>query len=293
MRIKEILKTDSLAGSRIVINNNFKAVKNEFGKIDEFFIFDEDDNRIGLKSPLLRCNNIEAETIKNIAEKELVLYRNELPCLTFNQDGHVIIRKDRDLNLDLQETLEKLASTTIDVQGIANQVKAKLLEDSAWLESLKLKLISDASFINQLISKILNNSVFKDQVINWIEEYAPEPKPDRCTTYSIYSKFGTLWLHCSTQPTAEHDMKMEDYIPVEGDTMTIEKANIQPMINEYWGEQAEDEEFSLTYTDAEGNERKITEDGEYDDYNSNGEIESHIVCEDFGGNTIYKITKLL
>lgn len=291
MRIKEILKTDSLAGSRIVINNNFKAVKNEFGKIDEFFIFDEDDNRIGLKSPLLRCNNIEAETIKNIAEKELVLYRNELPCLTFNQDGHVIIRKDRDLNLDLQETLEKLASTTVDIQGIANQVKAKLLEDPAWLESLKRKLVDDASFINQLINKILNSSVFKDQVINWIEEYAPEPKPERCTTYSIYSKLGTLWLHCSTQPTAEYDMKLEDYMPVEGDTMTIEKANIQPMINEYYD--GTGDEFTLTYTDAEGNERRITEDGEYDDYSSNGEIESHIVCEDFGGNTIYKITKIL
>lgn len=291
MRIKEILKTDSLAGSRIVINNNFKAVKNEFGKIDEFFIFDEDDNRIGLKSPLLRCNNIEAETIKNIAEKELVLYRNELPCLTFNQDGHVIIRKDRDLNLDLQKTLEELASNRIDIEGIANQVEAELLEDPAWLELLKNKLLSDNAFINGIIRKIVSNTGFKNQMIEWIEEYAPEPKPEKCTTFSVYSQMSKLWLHCSTQSTSEHDMPLEEYIPAEGDTITIVKSDIQPMIDEYYD--GTGEEFALTYTDIDGNENKITENGEYDDYTSNGEIESHIVCEDYDGNTVYKITKLL
>ena len=41
MRIKEILKTDSLAGSRIVLNSNFKNIKAEIADIDKFYEFDE------------------------------------------------------------------------------------------------------------------------------------------------------------------------------------------------------------------------------------------------------------
>lgn len=179
VRIKEILKTDSLAGSRIVINNNFKAIKADIATIDDFFIFDEDTNdRVGLKSPLLKCNNIEAETIKNLENKELVFYKNNLPCLKFNENGHLIIRKDSTLDLDLQATLEELASNRIDITGIANQVEENLLAEDRFWETVIRRLVNNSTFIYLLVEKILGNSRFQTQVIEWIERYAPQPTPE-------------------------------------------------------------------------------------------------------------------
>lgn len=290
VRIKEILKTDSLAGSRIVINNNFKAIKADIASIDDFFIFDEETGeRVGLTSPLLRCNNIEAEKIKNLESKELVFYKDTLPCLKFNENGHVIIRKDSTLNLDLQETLEELASNRLDINGVANQVEENLLNDNQFWSLVINKLVNNDAFIDLLIERILNNNRFKNQVIEWIEQYAPTPPVEKCDDFSVYAKTSKLWLHCNKEQTRENDIRLSDYTPVEGDTMTIRKSDIQPIINEYFD--GTGEEFALTYTDEHGDEQRITRDGEYRDYNLNGEVESVIVCEDYDGDTVYKITQ--
>lgn len=290
VRVKEILKSDSLAGSRIVINNNFKAIKADIATIDEFFLFDEETgDRIGLTSPLLQCNNIEAEKIKNLQDKELVFYKDNLPCLKFNENGHLIIRKDSTLDLDLQAKLEELASNRLDINGVANQVEENLLNDNTFWTLMINKLVNNSAFIDLIVEKILGNVRFQNQVIEWIEQYAPTPPVEKCTDFSVYAKTSKLWLHCNTEQTRDKDIKLSDYMPVEGDTMTIKKSDIQPIIDEFFD--GTGEEFALTYTDSQGDEHKITENGEYEDYNINGELESIIICEDYDGDTTYIITQ--
>lgn len=293
VRIKEILKTDSLAGSRIVINNNFKNIKADIAEIDDFFIFDEETGeRIGLKSPLLKCDNIEAEKIKNLVNKELIFYKNELPCLKFNENGHVIIRKDSTLNLDLQEELERLATGGIDINGLANQVEETIINDDRFWEIIIRRLTNNSAFIDLIIEKILNNSIFRNKVIEWIERYAPTPTPEECDDFSIYAKMGNLWLHCNKDHDRTNDMRLSDYMPVEGDTLTIKESDIQPFINEYYD--GTGDKFKLTYTDEHGSEKAITEDGTYIDYGLDGQgPESEIIAEGVDtSDALYKITKL-
>ena len=293
MRIKEILRTDSLAGSRIVINNNFKNTKAEVDQLNRYFDFEgvgliyHDDE--GENTPINYINSKEIITSKIQGDENFTVYKDALPCLKFNENGHVIIRKDSTLNLDLQQTLEELASNRLDINGVANQVEENLLNDDQFWSLVINKLVNNDAFIDLLIERILNNNRFKNQVIEWIEQYAPTPPVEKCDDFSVYAKTSKLWLHCNKEQTRENDIRLSDYTPVEGDTMTIRKSDIQPIINEYFD--GTGEEFALTYTDENGDEQRITRDGEYRDYNLNGEVESIIVCEDYDGDTVYKITQ--
>jgi hypothetical protein len=185
--------------------------------------------------------------------------------------------------------LEELASNRLDINGVANQVEENLLSDDQFWSLIINKLVNNDAFIDLLVERILNNNRFKNQVIEWIEQYAPTPPVEKCDDFSIYAKTSKLWLHCNKEQTRENDIRLSDYTPVEGDTMTIRKSDIQPIINEYFD--GTGEEFALTYTDEHGDEQRITRDGEYRDYNLNGEVESVIVCRDYDGDTVYKITQ--
>lgn len=101
-----------------------------------------------------------------------------------------------------------------------------------------------------------------------------------------------LWLHCNKDHDRSNDMKLSDYMPVEGDTLTIKQEDIQPIINEYYDETGD--KFKLTYTDEHLIEQTITEDGTYTDYGLDGEgPESEIVAENIGTDSAtYIITKL-
>ena len=214
-------------------------------------------------------------------------------CIAFNEDGDLLIRQNSKCELNVRAKLEELASNRIDIEGIANQVEAELLRDTVWLGNLKNTLITDNAFINALVSRILQNTNFKNQIISWIQEYAPTPAPTECTDFSIYARTSELWLHCNKEHDRSNDMKLSDYIPVEGDVLTIRQQDIQPIINEYYDETGD--KFKLTYTDEHLIEEKvITEDGTYIDYGLDGEgPESKIVAENLGTDSAtYIITKL-
>ena len=291
MRIKEILKTDSLAGSRIIINNNFKNVKNEFEGIDDFFVFDDEGNRVALKSPYVLSDEIITKKISG--NQKLQIFDNGLLCAWFDEDGDLIIRKDNKCELNVREAIENAARTTLDISGIANEVEAAILADEAFINALIDKLLANERFISRIISKILNNNGFINKMIDLIEQYAPEPTPGPtpadCTDFSVYVRNSKLMLHCNKQSDHSNDTLLQDYVPVEGNVLTIKKSAVQSLINEYGVE--DDEPFILTYTNREGEEKKIEGDGTYVDYNSiTHEPESSIRCEDYSGDTTYIIT---
>lgn len=293
MRIKEILKTDSLAGSRIIINNNFKNTKNEIEDIDRFFVFDNEGNRIALTSPYVLSDEIITKKISG--NQKLQIFDNGLLCAWFDEDGDLIIRKDNKCELNVREAIEKAASTTVDVAGIVNEVEAAILKDDKFIDSLADKIIdkilANEKFVSRIISRILNDSKFINEIIELIKKYAPEPKPIDCTDFSVYVKTSKLMLHCNKETDHSNDTPLDDYVPAEGDVLTIKKSAVQPLINKYGVEG--DEPFILTYTNEEGKEKKIEKDGEYIDFNPDTlKPESSIVCENYNGDTVYIITRL-
>lgn len=293
MRIKEILKTDSLAGSRIIINNNFKNTKNEIEDIDRFFVFDNEGNRIALTSPYVLSDEIITKKISG--NQKLQIFDNGLLCARFDEDGDLIIRKDNKCELNVREAIEKAASTTVDVAGIVNEVEAAILKDDKFIDSLADKIIdkilANEKFVSRIISRILNDSKFINEIIELIKKYAPDPKPIDCTDFSVYVKTSKLMLHCNKETDHSNDTPLDDYVPAEGDVLTIKKSAVQPLINKYGVEG--DEPFILTYTNEKGKEEKIEKDGEYTDFNPDTlKPESIIVCENYNGDTTYIITKL-
>lgn len=298
MRIKEILKTDSLAGSRILINNNFKNTKTEVEKLEKYFdfegvglIYHNDDE----STPINYVNSKEIITNKIQGNESFIIYKDELPCIKFNGDGHLIIRKDSSLNLDLQAKLEELASNRVDVAALTNEVEQRLKQDPTLLTDLTTSLKNDNEFINTIVTKVINSPAFTDKVIRLIEQYGPTPTPTTlCNNFSIYAKNNILWLHCNREQTSEHDMKLVDYEPAVGDTITLSKADIISIIDDYYDPGGGDA-LVITYTDERLQEKPVAvNDTQYVDYGADGQgPESWITAYDLGTeNETYKITVL-
>lgn len=159
IRIKEILKTDSLAGSRIIINSNFKNLKNEFTEIDNFFKFDKDTNtRVALTSPYIESD--EVITKKITGADNLEIYSSDIICARFNNDGELVIRDNSELTLNVNQSLKDLSSRISEINAAAYD---RLLSDDEFLEKLKEKLLADESFILSIANSIKNWDYFEGE----------------------------------------------------------------------------------------------------------------------------------
>lgn len=153
MRIKDILRTDSLAGSRIIINNNFKNVENEFSGIDKFFKFEDgkrDGKRVALTSPYIVSDKIITNKIWGTSDSEnqkFGIFDNGLLCACFDENGDLLIRKDSKCELNVRKALEQAMGTDTNIGN---------------------------TDISSLVDEILNNRRFIDKLIELIEEYAPK-----------------------------------------------------------------------------------------------------------------------
>lgn len=153
MRIKDILRTDSLAGSRIIINNNFKNVENEFSGIDKFFKI-EDGKRVALTSPYIVSDKIITNKIWGTSDSEnqkFGIFDNGLLCACFDENGDLLIRKDSKCELNVRKALEQAMGTDTNIGN---------------------------TDISSLVDEILNNRRFIDKLIELIEEYTPKSASD-------------------------------------------------------------------------------------------------------------------
>lgn len=100
MRIEvyEILATNSLSGSRIIINDNFKMLEE------------------GLNSLFTNIHINEGKlSVNDLEEVSIEVNGNTKPCLKIDQsNGHIIILdKEGNLTIDVNELLDKYKNSTV------------------------------------------------------------------------------------------------------------------------------------------------------------------------------------
>ena len=274
MKIREIFKEDSLAGSRIIINNNFSNIKNEIEKIDNFFDFNGSDDTIKNEGGLLsKYVNTDLIKTKQIFGKDniLELYCNDILCAQFDNDGNLLIRNDSECNLNVNEKLANLDKIVIDVDGIANEVEQLLLGDEEFKLSIKNSII-DEEFINNLFE----NTYFQSKLEDFINKhYQTQPPVERCKVFSMYLDNNELKLHCITELSYNNDIKLVDF---PGTSIELVTEDIINIINDHYGILSN--EFILTYMDEPGEVHEILTGGSYPDYNINHELKFTIKAEE-------------
>lgn len=104
INVYEILSTDSLSGSRIVINDNFKTLADGLNMLYNNITFDENKN--------MNLNNINSISSNEITTNTLSIRLNDgryiIPttCLSFNEDGHLLIKGENgNIDLDVNAAL--------------------------------------------------------------------------------------------------------------------------------------------------------------------------------------------
>ncbi|WP_296864551.1 hypothetical protein [uncultured Methanobrevibacter sp.] len=290
MEVKEILKTDSLAGSRIIINNNFNHVNSEISSINEFFIFDK-NKRIGITSPIVGCSSLI--TNKIVGNDSLDIYKNELLCVTFNDDGEILIRKDGNCNLNVVEELSKLYNYKIDITGISNKVKNDILNDKEYITELTNELSSNLNFINTITTNVLNNSNFRDELIKLIEQYAPVPPTPpvvTCSKFLIYLEKNKIYVHCMIDEDSSKDMCLSDYIGCEEITCTFSREEAKLSMKKHYTDI--DNNFVFMYNNPNDEKVEINKDGEFINFDKGTET-FKINCEQYNtSEERYTLTKL-
>ncbi|WP_296864549.1 hypothetical protein [uncultured Methanobrevibacter sp.] len=104
INVYEILSTDSLSGSRIVINDNFKTLADGLNMLYNNITFDENKN--------MNLNNVNSISSNEITTNTLSIRLNDgryiIPttCLSFNEDGHLLIKGENgNIDLDVNAAL--------------------------------------------------------------------------------------------------------------------------------------------------------------------------------------------
>lgn len=284
-KIKEILKTDSLAGSRIVINRNFANLELDITEIDKFYIFDSDGNRIGIKTPILTADRINV--LELYGNETIKIFNNNILCIDFNDNGELLIRKDGNCSFNVKDEIEKAAGAVIDIDGIINAVESSIIKDEAFIEEIAKKLMGNEVFTEFLVDRIISNETFTNKVIELIDSHCKPAPQEECKLFSVYSKGAKIMIHCETDPDQSKDYLLENYTPSVENTIIFTKSKMSSIIDEYYD--GTGNEFDVVYTDRNGETHRISDDGTYESYND-GILEYIVVCSDFLNDTTYTIT---
>lgn len=313
MRIKEILRTDSLAGSRIVINNNFKNTKAEVDQLNRYFDFEgvgliyHDDE--GENTPINYINSKEIITSKIQGDENFTVYKNDLPCIKFNENGNLLIRHGNKCDLDVDKEIENLKNNVVDEEGIANRVENHILTDDTFISGrggLIDKIKENRRFLHYISDSLFDTPTFVltlERFVRGIVEEYIHVDPGQCSSFSIYSIGDKLYIHCDDDSDRTNDKELTDYVEQEGDVLKFATENIRNVIRDYYGGDT-GEEFCVRYRDLEHLETedpdelpKINRDTEPGDpvvsYDQEGNPDYNIECEGYGTeNVVYTITIL-